>query len=46
MENWQYLVSAYSIAWAGLAYYVFRNITKVRRVEQRIEDLEGRFRKQ
>ena len=44
MQNWQYLVSAYTIAWLGVAYYVFINARKQQVVEQKIADLEDKFR--
>lgn len=44
MENWQYFVGAYSIAWLGLAYYVFKNIGRVRIVERKIADIEDKLK--
>ena len=42
MENWQYLIGAYTIAWLGVAFYIFINIKKQKIVERKITDLETR----
>jgi len=42
MENWQYLIGAYTIAWLGLASYVFINVKKQKVLETKISDLETR----
>ena len=42
MENWQYLIGAYTIAWLGIAFYIFINIKKQKIVERKIADLEAR----
>ena len=42
MENWQYLIGAYTIAWLGIAFYIFINIKKQKIVERKITDLETR----
>ncbi len=42
MENWQYLIGAYTIAWLGIAFYTFINIKKQKIVERKISDLEAR----
>ncbi len=44
MENWQYLVGAYSVAWVGVAYFVFRVTGRQRLVEQRIADIEEKVK--
>lgn len=46
MENWQYLVGAYTIAWVGVAYFVFRVTSKQRLVERKIADIEEKVKDQ
>ena len=40
MENWQYLIGAYTIAWLGMAFYIFINVKKQKLLERKISDLE------
>ena len=40
MENWAYLVAAYTVAWVGVAVYVFLNVKKQNMLSVKIEDLE------
>ncbi len=42
MENWQYLIGAYTIAWLGMASYIFINVKKQKLLERKISDLETR----
>jgi CcmD family protein len=42
MENWQYLIGAYTIAWLGMAFYIFINVNKQKLLERKISDLETR----
>jgi CcmD family protein len=42
MENWQYLIGAYTIAWLGMAFYIFINVRKQKNLERKISDLETR----
>jgi CcmD family protein len=42
MENWQYLIGAYTIAWLGVAFYIFFNIKKQKLLERKITELESR----
>ena len=42
MENWQYLIGAYTIAWLGIAFYIFINIKKQKILETKISALETR----
>jgi CcmD family protein len=42
MENWQYLIGAYTIAWLGLAFYIFVNVKKQKLLERKISDMEAR----
>lgn len=44
MDNWQYLIGAYTIGWLGVAYYVFRNIMKLRALEVKVSDLEDKIK--
>jgi CcmD family protein len=43
MENWHFLVAAYTIGWLGVAVYVFLNMRKQERVEKRIAQIETRL---
>jgi CcmD family protein len=43
MENWYFLVAAYTIGWLGVAVYVFLNLRKQERVEKRIAQIETRL---
>jgi CcmD family protein len=38
MDNWIYLVLAYSAAWLGILFYVFLNSQKQADIEQKIID--------
>lgn len=42
MENWYFLVAAYTIAWLGVSVYVFLNSRKQETVEKKIRALESR----
>ena len=42
MENWQYLIGAYTIAWLGMAFYIFINVKKQKLLERKISDMETR----
>ena len=42
MENWQYLIGAYTIAWLGMVFYIFINVKKQKLLERKISDLETR----
>jgi CcmD family protein len=42
MENWQYLIGAYTIAWLGIAFYIFINVKKQKILARKIFDLETR----
>lgn len=41
MDNWYYLFGAYTVAWAGITFYIFRNSKKLQTAEKKIEDLES-----
>jgi CcmD family protein len=41
MDNWIYLVLAYSAAWLGILFYVFLNSQKQADIEQKIIDIES-----
>jgi CcmD family protein len=41
MDNWVYLVLAYSAAWFGVLFYILTNANKMAVIEQKIEDLES-----
>lgn len=43
MGNEIFLVAAYTVAWVGIAYYVFRSIRKLNVIEQKISDIEERL---
>lgn len=43
MGNEIYLLSAYAVAWAGIACYVYINIRKLGVIEQKIGDIEERL---
>ena len=40
MGNEIYLISAYAVAWVGIACYVYINIRKLVVIERKITDLE------
>ncbi|HDH34483.1 MAG TPA: CcmD family protein [Nitrospirae bacterium] len=40
MENWSYLVGAYTIAWLGVSLYLFVNAKKQKGIEERLSDIE------
>ncbi len=40
MGNEIYLLSAYTVAWVGIALYVYINIRKIGVIERKITDLE------
>jgi CcmD family protein len=42
MENWPYLIGAYTIAWLGVAFYIFINVKKQKNLERKIADLEAK----
>ncbi len=41
MENWVYLFGAYTIAWLGVALYLFVNAKKQKGIEERLADIEA-----
>ena len=41
MDNWIYLVLAYSAAWLGILFYVFLNSQKQTALEYKIRDIES-----
>jgi CcmD family protein len=41
MDNWIFLVSAYTIGWLGVLFYIFMNAKKQATIEQKIEDMES-----
>jgi CcmD family protein len=43
MENWQYLVGAYSVAWLGVVWFILINGKKQQVLEKKIADLEARY---
>jgi CcmD family protein len=42
MDNWQYLIGAYTIAWLGIAIYIFINVRKQKTMERKLSELETR----
>ncbi len=40
MDNWIFLVSAYTIGWLGVLFYIFMNAKKQTAIERKIEDME------
>jgi CcmD family protein len=43
MDNWQYLVGAYSVAWLGVVWFILINGKKQQVLEKKIADLEARY---
>ena len=43
MNNWYYLVSAYTIAWLGIVLYISGNLKRIKIAEEKLEDLENRI---
>ncbi|MEJ2183458.1 MAG: CcmD family protein [Nitrospirota bacterium] len=43
MENGIFLAAAYTVVWLGVSTYVYLSVRKQKRVEQKIELLEGRL---
>jgi CcmD family protein len=41
MDNWIYLVLAYSVAWIAILFYVFLNSQKQTDLEYKIRDIES-----
>ena len=41
MDNWIYLVLAYSAAWLGILFYVYINSQKQTDLENKIRDIES-----
>ena len=40
MNDMQYVIGAYAIAWLGVVYFIFTTMKKQRVLERRITDLE------
>lgn len=40
MENWAFLVAAYTIGWLGVSFYVLAAARKQKAIEKKIETLE------
>ena len=45
MGNEIFLIGAYTVAWVGIAYYVFRNTLRLNIIIQKIGDMEERLDK-
>jgi CcmD family protein len=45
MDNWIYLVLAYSAAWLGILFYVFLNSQKLADIEMKIREIESSIRR-
>lgn len=43
MNNWIFLVLAYTAGWIGVLFYVFMNAKKQAAIERKIEDMESRL---
>ncbi|UCE79180.1 MAG: CcmD family protein [Nitrospiraceae bacterium] len=43
MNNWYYLVGAYTIAWVGIMVYISGNIKKLKVAEEKLKDLEEKI---
>jgi CcmD family protein len=41
VDNWLYLFGAYTVAWVGIAFYIFINSKKLKVAEKKIEDFES-----
>ncbi len=41
MENWGYLVGAYTVAWLGVSFYLYANAKKQKAIEERLSDIEA-----
>ena len=41
MDNWIFLVLAYTIGWLGVLIYIFMNANKQAAIERKIEDMES-----
>jgi CcmD family protein len=41
MDNWIFLVLAYTIGWLGVLFYIFMNAKKQAMIERKIEDMES-----
>jgi CcmD family protein len=41
MDNWIYLVLAYSVAWLGILLYVYYNSQKLADIEMKIREIES-----
>lgn len=45
MDNWQYLVAAYTVVWTVLTLYVLRTALKQKATERRLDDIESTMEK-
>jgi hypothetical protein len=43
MDNWYYLVGAYTIAWTGIALYISGNLKRIKLAEEKLKDLEHKI---
>jgi hypothetical protein len=43
MDNWYYLVGAYTIAWIGITLYISGNLKRIKIAEEKLKDLENKF---
>lgn len=41
MNNWIFLVLAYTVGWLGVLIYVFMNSRKQAAIDRKIEDMES-----
>ncbi|GAB4387629.1 MAG: hypothetical protein Kow0025_02280 [Thermodesulfovibrionales bacterium] len=41
MENWVFLVAAYTIGWLGVSFYVLASARRQKAIEKKIEVLEA-----
>lgn len=43
MDNWYYLVGAYTFAWVGIVVYISGNLRRLKVAEEKLKDLEKKI---
>jgi hypothetical protein len=43
MDNWYYLVGAYTIAWLGMVVYISGNLKRLKVAEEKLKDIEAKL---
>lgn len=43
MDNWYYLVGAYTIAWLGIVLYMAGTLKRIKIAEEKLRDVENKL---